>query len=131
MRARVILAAIAAIACAITHAVAQPYPNRPIKLIVPFPPGGPVDVMARFVAQRLSTSIGQVYLTGTRDGKHTSETLVFLQGFCVMRRSHRSISVMCSRIRPFFGSELSSAPVFTEPAVSPPDSFSVPSTARA
>ncbi len=62
MRARVILAAIAALACAITHAGAQPYPNRPIKLIVPFPPGGPVDVMARFVAQRLSTSIGQVII---------------------------------------------------------------------
>src|SRR5207237_635347 len=48
--------------CAFTPAGAQPYPNRPIKLIVPFPPGGPVDVMARFVAQRLSAGIGQVII---------------------------------------------------------------------
>ena len=33
-------------------------------------------------------NIGHVYLTGTHDGKHSSDTLVFLQGFCVMRPSH-------------------------------------------
>lgn len=43
-------------------APAEPYPSRPIKLIVPFPPGGPVDVMARFVAQRLSASLGQIVI---------------------------------------------------------------------
>jgi tripartite-type tricarboxylate transporter receptor subunit TctC len=36
------------------------YPNRPIRLIVPFPPGGPADVMGRLVAQALSTTVGQV-----------------------------------------------------------------------
>ena len=41
-------------------AAAQSYPDKPIKLITPFPPGGPVDVMARFVAQQLSASVGQV-----------------------------------------------------------------------
>ena len=40
----------------------QPYPNHPIKMIVPFPPGGPVDVMARLVAQRLSQSLGPVII---------------------------------------------------------------------
>jgi tripartite-type tricarboxylate transporter receptor subunit TctC len=39
---------------------AQTYPNRPIKLIVPFPPGGPADVMGRLIAQPLSTTLGQV-----------------------------------------------------------------------
>ncbi|BBP03000.1 hypothetical protein TPL01_22160 [Sulfuriferula plumbiphila] len=36
----------------------------------------------------VSANIGHVYLTGTRDGKHASDTLVFLQGFCVMRSSY-------------------------------------------
>jgi tripartite-type tricarboxylate transporter receptor subunit TctC len=38
------------------------YPNKPIRLIVSFPPGGPLDVMARLTAQQLSTSFGQVYV---------------------------------------------------------------------
>jgi tripartite-type tricarboxylate transporter receptor subunit TctC len=36
------------------------YPNKPIKMIVPFPPGGPTDTIARMIAQDLSTRIGQV-----------------------------------------------------------------------
>ena len=36
----------------------------------------------------VSANIGYVYLTGTRDGKHATHTLVFLQGFCVMRPSY-------------------------------------------
>jgi len=36
------------------------YPNKPIKIIVPFPPGGPTDTIARMTAQDLSTRIGQV-----------------------------------------------------------------------
>jgi tripartite-type tricarboxylate transporter receptor subunit TctC len=39
-------------------APAQPYPIKPIKLIVPFGAGGPVDVMARLIAQRLSATFG-------------------------------------------------------------------------
>jgi tripartite-type tricarboxylate transporter receptor subunit TctC len=41
-------------------ALAQRYPDRPIKLIVPFPPGGPTDVMARLVAQRVSSTLGNM-----------------------------------------------------------------------
>src|SRR5215469_7885672 len=62
MPSRVILAAVVALASALAdHATnAQPYPSRPIKLIVPFPPGGPVDVMGRLVAQQLTDSFGTV-----------------------------------------------------------------------
>lgn len=46
---------------AASRAVAQEaYPSRPIKLITPFPPGGPVDVMARLVAGELGPRVGQV-----------------------------------------------------------------------
>ena len=39
---------------------AQPYPSKPIRLIVPFAAGGPIDVMARLIGQWLSSSVGQV-----------------------------------------------------------------------
>src|SRR3954453_14778780 len=41
---------------------AKSYPDRPIKLIVPFPPGGPTDYVARLVAQHVSASLGQVVI---------------------------------------------------------------------
>ena len=43
-------------------AVAQSYPDRPIRLIVPFPPGGPTDYVARLIAQYVSAHLGQVVL---------------------------------------------------------------------
>jgi tripartite-type tricarboxylate transporter receptor subunit TctC len=44
------------------------YPSRPIKLLVPFPAGGPVDVMGRLVAQHLSTTLGQQVIVENRPG---------------------------------------------------------------
>src|SRR5205823_3126724 len=49
-------------------AQAQTYPNRPIKVIVPTPPGGPVDVMARLVANQISPLIGQSVIIDNRGG---------------------------------------------------------------
>jgi len=48
--------------------VAETYPNRPIKLIVPFPPGGPNDIIARVVAQRMSELLGQPVVIDNRGG---------------------------------------------------------------
>ena len=39
---------------------AQPYPSRPIKLIVPYPPGGKTDVVARVFGQKLSERLGHM-----------------------------------------------------------------------
>jgi len=55
---------------ALATAQAQPkkYPDRPIRLIVPFPPGGGNDILARAVGQRLSESLGQQVIVDNRGG---------------------------------------------------------------
>jgi len=69
MRRAVALGAIAVCLLASTPAQAQDrYPSRPIKLLVPFPAGGPVDVMGRLVAQHLSTTLGQQVIVENRPG---------------------------------------------------------------
>jgi tripartite-type tricarboxylate transporter receptor subunit TctC len=50
------------------EAVAQGFPNKPIKLIVPFPPGGPNDIIARVVGQKMSEILGQPVLIDNRGG---------------------------------------------------------------
>ncbi|HEY7656340.1 MAG TPA: tripartite tricarboxylate transporter substrate binding protein [Burkholderiales bacterium] len=49
-------------------AIAQKYPARPIRAIVPFPPGGPTDVIARFFTQRLTEAWGQQVVIDNRSG---------------------------------------------------------------
>jgi tripartite-type tricarboxylate transporter receptor subunit TctC len=49
-------------------AVAQDYPSRPITLIVPYPPGGGVDSMARIVADKISAALGQQVIVDNRGG---------------------------------------------------------------
>jgi tripartite-type tricarboxylate transporter receptor subunit TctC len=48
---------------------AQDFPNKPIKLIVPFPAGGPNDIVARVVGQRMSELIKQPVLIDNRGGQ--------------------------------------------------------------
>lgn len=71
MKRRIVLASLlAAGACLFGSAptAAQSYPNRVIKMIVPFPPGGPIDTMGRLVAHELSTRLGQEVVVENRPG---------------------------------------------------------------
>lgn len=46
----------------------QPYPNRPLRLVLPFPPGGSTDILGRIVAQSLSEKLGQPVISDNRPG---------------------------------------------------------------
>jgi len=65
------LFALMMLAAACAPAQAQSYPSKPIKLIVPFPAGGPIDVMARLLAQKLSASFGAVIVENRPGGGST------------------------------------------------------------
>jgi tripartite-type tricarboxylate transporter receptor subunit TctC len=62
------IAAAMVLAGLLATAFAQDYPNRPVRLIVPFPPGGSNDVVGRLVAMQLSTQLGQQVFVDNRGG---------------------------------------------------------------
>ena len=53
---------------AATAALGQSFPNKPIRMVVPFPPGGTLDILARTVGQKLSANVGQPVVTENRPG---------------------------------------------------------------
>jgi len=66
---RKIAGALAAVAlCAAMTAHAQNYPSKVVRVVVPYPPGGTVDAVARTIAQRLSESMGQQFIVDNRPG---------------------------------------------------------------
>src|SRR3954468_18216345 len=51
-----------------TTAAAQTYPSKPVRVIVPFPPGGTADLLSRTTAQKLAASLGQQFIVESRAG---------------------------------------------------------------
>ena len=55
-----------ALSAMVTHA--QPYPNKQVRVIIPFPPGGTLDTVGRLLAQKLSEHWGQQVLVESKPG---------------------------------------------------------------
>jgi tripartite-type tricarboxylate transporter receptor subunit TctC len=68
MQIRARLLAATAIACIAQAAGAQTYPTKPVRVIIPFPPGGPTDIFGRMVAQHLSETFKQQFIPDNRPG---------------------------------------------------------------
>ncbi|HUL56453.1 MAG TPA: tripartite tricarboxylate transporter substrate binding protein [Usitatibacter sp.] len=66
MMIRALAAWLAALAA--TAAMGEPYPSKPVKIIVPFAAGGPADIYARVLAEKLQASLGQSFLVEDRPG---------------------------------------------------------------
>ena len=64
-RIGLVLLALAALAA---PAVAQPYPSKPVRIVVPFGPGGPADVYARIIGNELTDAFGQQFIIDNRPG---------------------------------------------------------------
>ncbi|HTE14468.1 MAG TPA: tripartite tricarboxylate transporter substrate-binding protein, partial [Burkholderiales bacterium] len=63
---RAIAMSMAMIGCG--SVLAQNYPAKPVRVVVPWPPGGANDIVGRIVAQRLSDQIGQQFVIDNRGG---------------------------------------------------------------
>src|ERR1700733_9258937 len=65
---RACIAVVVALALGAGLAAAQDYPTRPIRVIVPYPPGGGTDVVARIISEPLAAELGQPIIIDNRGG---------------------------------------------------------------
>jgi len=65
---RLLALAVVALGLAVTAPQAQDYPTKPVKWVVPYPPGGTTDLLARLIGQYLSEHLGQQFVIDNRPG---------------------------------------------------------------
>ena len=65
---RLISIAVVSLLVLTMQATAEHYPDRVVRIVNPYPPGGSVDVMARILAQKLSDNLGQQFIVENRSG---------------------------------------------------------------
>lgn len=68
LRAAAAAAVTAGLALTAATAFAQSWPTRPVKFIIPFPPGGTLDFIGRQLAQKLQDQLGQTFIVENRAG---------------------------------------------------------------
>lgn len=68
MKSNITLACVIAVTACAQHAAAQEYPDRPVRIVCPFPPGGSTDFAARILSTHLPKSLRQTFVVDNRGG---------------------------------------------------------------
>src|SRR5205807_4981304 len=98
------LCATLALGCATTHAQSD-YPNRPVKLVVPYPPGALTDLLARAIGERLAAALGQPIVVENKPGAGTLVGAEFVakqpaDGYTLLMATSTTLGISPALYRP-------------------------------